>query len=98
MKKRIAILGGGESGIGAALLAMAKGMDVFVSDKGRIEQKYKYELEENRIPYEEGAHTEALIVNADIIVKSPGIPDKADLIQILKQQQKEIISEIEFAS
>lgn len=98
MKKRIAILGGGESGIGAALLAMAKGMDVFVSDKGRIEQKYKYELEENGIRYEEGQHTEALITNADIIVKSPGIPDKAELILILKQKQKEIISEIEFAS
>ncbi|HEX8545682.1 MAG TPA: UDP-N-acetylmuramoyl-L-alanine--D-glutamate ligase, partial [Cytophagaceae bacterium] len=98
MKKRIAILGGGESGVGAALLAMAKGMDVFVSDKGKIEQKYKYELEENSISYEEGVHTEALILNADVIVKSPGIPDKAELIQTLIKNNKQIISEIEFAS
>ena len=98
MSKRIVILGAGESGTGAALLAKAKGFDVFLSDKGEIKPKYKEQLLEQNIPFEEKQHTEELILNADEIIKSPGIPDKAELIKTLRKKGIPIISEIEFAS
>jgi len=79
--KRIVILGSGESGVGAAILAQAKGFDVFVSDKGEIKEKYKTVLQESNIAFEEGLHTEEKILNASEIIKSPGIPDKADLVK-----------------
>ncbi len=97
MSKRIVILGSGESGVGAAILAQAKGFDVFVSDKGLIKEKYKTVLQEKNIAFEEGQHTEAKILNAAEIIKSPGIPDKADLIKKVKAKGIKIISEIEFA-
>lgn len=94
----IAILGGGESGIGAALLAQAKGFRVFLSDQGSIKVSYKAELEKAGIPYEEGAHTWERIAGAQEVVKSPGIPEKAPVIQSLRQQGTPVLSEIEFAS
>ena len=97
MSKRIVILGGGESGYGAAMLAQKQGYDVFLSDKGLLKDKYKTLLMEKNIPFEEGQHTESLILNADEIVKSPGIPEKAPLIQELIAQGTPILSEIEFA-
>jgi UDP-N-acetylmuramoylalanine--D-glutamate ligase len=97
MKKRIVILGAGESGTGAALLAVKKGFDVFVSDQGMIKDKYKTELEKHLIPFEEGKHTEELVLNGDLIIKSPGIPDKADLIKKAKGAGIQIIDELEFA-
>ena len=97
MKKRIVILGVGESGAGAAVLAKAKGFDVFVSDFSSIKPKYKDMLDAHGICWEEGRHTEADILNADEIIKSPGIPDKAPIIKKLKEKGTPIISEIEFA-
>lgn len=97
MKKRVVILGAGESGVGAAVLAKAKGFDVFVSDLGEISAKYKAALNEYNISFEEKQHSENLILNADEVVKSPGIPDKAPLILKLKEQDISVISEIEFA-
>jgi UDP-N-acetylmuramoylalanine--D-glutamate ligase len=97
MSKRIVILGGGESGYGAAILAQKQGYDVFLSDKGILKDKYKTLLMEKNIPFEEGQHTESLILNADEIIKSPGIPEKAPLIQALIAQGTPILSEIEFA-
>lgn len=96
--KHIVILGAGESGVGAALLAKAKGFAVFVSDKGTIKEKYKKELNENNIEWEEGHHTQKKLDEAAIIIKSPGIPNSIPLIKQLKQAEKEIIGEIEFAS
>jgi UDP-N-acetylmuramoylalanine--D-glutamate ligase len=96
--EKIVILGGGESGVGAALLAKAKGFDVFLSDKAPISEQYKAVLEDADIPYEEGQHNEEFILDADIIIKSPGIPDKVELIKKLKSLRKPIISEIEFAA
>lgn len=96
--KRIVILGAAESGAGAAILAKKKGFDVFVSDMGAIKGKYKQLLDSYDIPWEEGKHTESLILSAEEIIKSPGIPDKAPMIQKLKAQGTPIISEIEFAS
>ncbi len=93
----LVILGAGESGTGTALLAKAMGFDVFVSDMGAIADKYKKILEDNGIAYEEGQHTEAKILNADEVVKSPGIPDKAPIIQALKKKKIKAVSEIEFA-
>ncbi len=95
--KRLVVLGGGESGTGAAILAKVKGFDVFLSDKGKIGDSYIEMLEKWEIPYESGAHTEELILNADEIVKSPGIPDSAPLIRKIKEKGINIISEIEFA-
>jgi UDP-N-acetylmuramoylalanine--D-glutamate ligase len=97
VSKRIVILGSGESGVGSAILAQAKGFDVFVSDKSLIKEKYKTELQNNNIPFEEGQHTEALILNADEIIKSPGIPDKVELVKKAKEKNIPVISEIEFA-
>lgn len=95
--KRIVILGAGESGTGSAVLAKQKGFDVFLSDQGTIKEKYKSELLEHQIEYEEGQHTEAKILNADEVIKSPGIPDKAPLIKELHSRKIPVISEIEFA-
>ncbi|MBR1720673.1 MAG: UDP-N-acetylmuramoyl-L-alanine--D-glutamate ligase, partial [Phocaeicola sp.] len=97
MTKRIVILGAGESGTGAAILAKKKGFDTFVSDSSHIQDKYKDMLDERNIPWEEGHHTEELILNADEIIKSPGIPNNAPLILKLKEKGTPIISEIEFA-
>lgn len=91
------ILGSGESGVGSAILAQAKGYDVFVSDKSLIKEKYKLELVHHNIAFEEGTHTENLILNATEIIKSPGIPDKAELVQKAKAKNIPVISEIEFA-
>lgn len=95
--KRIVVLGAGESGAGAAVLAKKEGFDVFVSDMSKINDKYKKVLDDHGIQWEEGHHTEELILNADEIIKSPGIPEKASMIQKLMAQGTHIISEIEFA-
>ena len=94
---RIAVLGGGESGTGAAILAKVKGFDVFVSDKGTIDEKYVRMLEEWDIPFEQGRHTEELILNADEVIKSPGIPSAAPMVQKVCDAGINVISEIEFA-
>ena len=95
--KRIVILGGGESGAGAAVLAKKQGFEVFVSDLSEIKTEYKSLLDKHEISWEEKQHTEKLILNANEVVKSPGIPDKAPLIKKLLAQGTSIISEIEFA-
>lgn len=95
--KRIAILGAAESGIGTAILAQKQGWDVFVSDMGSIKERYRTMLEEHHIDWEEGGHTEDRILNADEVVKSPGIPDTAPLIQKLIAKGTPILSELEFA-
>lgn len=94
---RVVILGAGESGAGAAVLAQKKGFDTFVSDMSLIKDKYKAMLNERGIQWEEGKHTEELILNADEVIKSPGIPNDAPIILKLKNQGTPIISEIEFA-
>ena len=96
--KRIVVLGAGESGSGAAILAKEKGFDVFVSDCGTISDPYRALLDQNGVSWEDGKHSEELILNADEVVKSPGIPLTAPLIQKLQAQGTPIISEIEFAS
>ena len=98
MSKRIVVLGAGESGSGAAILAKEKGFDVFVSDCGTISEPYRALLDQNGVPWEDGKHSEELILNADEVVKSPGIPLTAPLIQKLQKQGTHIISEIEFAA
>ena len=95
---RLVVLGGGESGVGTALLGKAKGYNVFVSDKGKIKEKYKEVLIHNEIEWEEETHSEAKILNADILMKSPGIPDKAPLVKKIREQGILVVSEIEFAS
>ena len=95
--KRIVVLGAGESGAGAAVLAKKEGFDVFVSDTSRIKDKYKKLLDDHAIEWEEGHHTEEKILNADEVVKSPGIPKEAPMVQKLMGQGTHIISEIEFA-
>ena len=94
---RLVVLGGAESGVGAAVLAKVKGYDVFLSDKGKIADHYIDMLKQWDIPFEEGQHSEALILNADEVVKSPGIPNAAPMVQKLMTQGVPIISEIEFA-
>jgi UDP-N-acetylmuramoylalanine--D-glutamate ligase len=96
--KRIVIIGSGESGTGAAVLAKQKGFEVFVTDKGPIKQKYKDVLSHHGIEWEEQQHTEKLVLNADEVIKSPGIPGTAPLIQQLRKQGTPVISEIEFAA
>ena len=96
-KKRLVVLGGGESGVGAAILAKDKGMDVFLSDFGTIAPKYLATLEKQDIPHEHGQHTMERILAADEVVKSPGIPDTAPVIKALREKNIPIISEIEFA-
>ncbi len=96
-KKRIVILGAGESGVGSAILAAKFGYEVFVSDNGKIKSRYKEILIENEISFEEGKHTEKLILNADEIIKSPGISDNSQIIQLIRKRKIHLISEIEFA-
>ncbi|MDY3550632.1 UDP-N-acetylmuramoyl-L-alanine--D-glutamate ligase [Riemerella anatipestifer] len=95
---KIVVLGAGESGFGAAYLAKKKGMEVFVSDRGSIKEEYKKQLIENNIEFEEGQHDEERILNADWVVKSPGIPKKADIVFKINQKGIRLSSEIEFAS
>lgn len=92
------ILGGGESGVGAALLAQAKGYDVFLSDKSLLQESYRQVLRQYQIPFEEGQHSEEWILRATEVVKSPGIPEKAPIIQKLRQKNIPIVSEIELAA
>ena len=96
--KRLVILGGGESGIGTAILGKQKGYEVFVSDSGEILQKYKKVLLNNDILFEEKNHTESKILNADVVMKSPGIPETVPLVLKLKEKGIQVISEIEFAA
>jgi UDP-N-acetylmuramoylalanine--D-glutamate ligase len=97
VKKRIVILGAGESGIGTAILAKQQGFEVFVSDGGAVKENYKTDLLHNSIEFEEGFHTEEKIFLADVVMKSPGIPEKNDLIKKIRGKGIDIISEIEFA-
>lgn len=94
--KKLVILGGGESGVGASILGKKKNWEVFLSDKGKISEKYKSVLNQHQILWEEGNHSEEKILQADCIVKSPGIPDTAEIIRKAKEKGIEIISEIEF--
>ena len=95
--KRLVILGGGESGVGTAILGKKKGYDVFVSDFGKIKETYKEVLTINGISWEDEQHTEALILNADVVMKSPGIPEKVPIVKKLIELGVPVISEIEFA-
>ena len=95
--KRVVILGGGESGYGSAVLAKSKGFDTFLSDAGKIADRYASALTAEGIAFEQGGHTEELILSADLVVKSPGIPDKAPMVVALREKGVPIISEIEFA-
>ena len=94
---RVVVLGGGESGVGSAVLAKVKGFDVFLSDNGKIEDRYADELRKWDIPFEQGGHTEDLILNADKVIKSPGIPDTVPMVRKVTDKGIRIISEIEFA-
>ncbi len=94
--KHISILGAGESGVGAAILAKKQGWNVFVSDFGSIKQEFKDELDANDLKWEEEQHTESVILNSDLVIKSPGIPDKAPIIKKLREKGIKIVSEIEF--
>jgi UDP-N-acetylmuramoylalanine--D-glutamate ligase len=95
---KLVVLGGGESGIGTALLGKKEGYEVFLSDFGKIKEKYKDVLIQNQIEWEDQKHTEEKILDADLVMKSPGIPDKAPIVKKLKEKGIEVISEIEFAS
>ncbi len=95
---KVVVLGAGESGVGAAILGLQKGYNVFVSDKGAITKKHKQVLLNNDIPFEENTHTTSIIFNADVVVKSPGIPDTVPMILELKEKGIKVISEIEFAA
>ncbi len=97
MNKKIVILGAGESGVGSAVLAQKHGFDVFVSDKGQIKEYYREILEKYRIKWEEGTHNESIILSADEIIKSPGIPESAPIIKKIREKGIRVISEIEFA-
>jgi len=97
-KQRLVILGGGESGVGTALLGKAKGFEVFVSDKNKIKEKYKDVLIHHEIEWEEETHTESKILNANLVMKSPGIPERVPLVKQLREQGVPIVSEIEFAA
>ena len=96
--KRLVILGGGESGVGAALLGKVKKYNVFLSDSGKIANKYKDVLIHNEIEWEEGGHTESEILTADLVIKSPGIPDHVSIVQNLQSATIPVVSEIEFAA
>ena len=96
--QRLVILGGGESGIGTAILGKKKGYDVFVSDFGKIKDKYKEVLNHNEIQWEEETHSEDKILNADVVMKSPGIPEKSPIVKKLIAKEIPVISEIEFAA
>lgn len=98
MKQRLLILGGGESGVGTAILGKKEGFEVFVSDFGKIKEKYKQVLINNGIEWEEEGHSEDKILSADLVMKSPGIPDKAPIVKKLHEKGVKVISEIEFAA
>src|SRR5690625_1231704 len=98
MKKNLVILGGGESGVGAALLGKHLGYNVFLSDKGELKDKYRDKLIENEIYFEEETHTLSKILNADLVIKSPGIPNSASNIQQIHEKNIQNISEVKFAS
>jgi UDP-N-acetylmuramoylalanine--D-glutamate ligase len=95
---RLVILGGGESGVGTAILGKKKGYDVFVSDFGKIKENYKEVLTINKIAWEDEKHTEELILNADVVMKSPGIPEKSPIVKKILEKNIPVISEIEFAA
>jgi len=95
---RLVILGAGESGVGTAILGKKKGFQVFVSDFGTIKESYKKVLIHHEIEWEENGHTEGAIISANVVMKSPGIPDKAPIVKKLNDLGKRVISEIEFAS
>ena len=97
MAKRLVILGGGESGLGAAILGKQKGYDVFVSDSGEIKEQYRKQFEQNNIAFEAGRHSEEKIFSADEVMKSPGIPEKNELVKKIREKGIPIISEIELA-
>lgn len=97
MKNRIVILGAAESGVGASVLALKKGFDVFVSDGGKIAENYKNLLNQYKIPFEEGKHSPEKVLNAREVIKSPGIPDKAEVVMRIRGKKIPVISEIEFA-
>ena len=97
MKKKIVILGAGESGAGSAVLAQKHGFDVFVSDKGQIKENYRDILEKHQIEWEQGNHNEKIILSADEVIKSPGIPENAPVINNIREKGIPVISEIEFA-
>ncbi len=96
--KRLVILGGGESGVGTAILGKKQGFDVFVSDAGKIKNGYKEVMIINKIAWEENGHTEKSILNADLVMKSPGIPDDSEMVLKIAKKKIKIVSEIEFAS
>lgn len=96
--ERLVVLGAGESGVGTAILGLKKGFEVFVSDKGKIQKEYKEVLEHFEIEWEEGQHTEERLLNADVVMKSPGIPDKVPLVQKMVEKGIAVVSEIEFAA
>jgi UDP-N-acetylmuramoylalanine--D-glutamate ligase len=97
MKKRLVILGAGESGVGTAVLGLQQGYEVFVSDYGTIAEEYELKLKEYNIDYEQNQHSEEKILNADVVMKSPGIPEKAEIVKKLRSKNIKIVSEIEFA-
>ena len=94
---RVLILGGGESGVGAALLAKRCGMSPLVSDNGTLQSKFREELEAHKLPFEEGKHTEKALQWGQVVVKSPGIPEDLPMIVELRKKGISVISEIEFA-
>ena len=98
MKRKIVVLGGGISGYGSAILAKKKGFDVFLSDMGKIADRFKARLDEWSVEYEEGQHTEERILDANEVIKSPGIPDTAPMVRKIREKNIPIISEIEFAA
>jgi UDP-N-acetylmuramoylalanine--D-glutamate ligase len=98
VQDQVVILGGGESGVGAAILARAKGFEVFLSDKGQLHEKYTAVLRREGIEFEQGQHSEERILNSTLVVKSPGIPDTVSLILTLREKGIPVISEIEFAA
>ena len=97
MSKRFVILGGGESGTGAAMLAKQKGYEVFVTDSGSLKDIYRSELQKAGIEFEEGQHTEEKILNADEVMKSPGIPETNEMVKKIRAKGIEVISEVELA-
>lgn len=94
--KSVTIIGAGESGVGAALLAKKMGMDVFVSDFGSIAEHYKKELTDSNVPFEEGGHDFEKVLVTEVVVKSPGVPEHAPVLRMLKEKGRKVISEIEF--
>jgi UDP-N-acetylmuramoylalanine--D-glutamate ligase len=97
MKKKLVILGAGESGAGSAVLALKQGFDVFVTDKGVIREQYRKILDDNKIEWEEGRHSEGRILEADEVIKSPGIKEDAPIVSLIREKGIPVISEIEFA-